>query len=284
MKNNLFKILIIFGIILMTSILFFLFLKPNEQSRLEVSFLDVGQGDSTLIRTPFGQNILIDGGPDDSVVYGLSQELPWWDRTIDLVILTHPHDDHVFGLIDVLERYRVKKVLYTGALHSSPGYIAWLELIRDKKIPLAIIRGQQRINLGDGCYLDILYPNEDFVNKEVEELNNTSIVTKLVYGETSFLFTGDAEAELENKLLELGIDISANVLKVAHHGSDTSSRADFLVAVDSDIAVISVSSDNDFGHPSGRALKRLERSGAKVYRTDKDGLIKFKSNGMRIYK
>ncbi len=268
----------------MTSILFFLFLKPNEQSRLEVSFLDVGQGDSTLIRTPFGQNILIDGGPDDSVVYGLSQELPWWDRTIDLVILTHPHDDHVFGLIDVLERYRVKKVLYTGALHSSPGYIAWLELIRDKKIPLAIIRGQQRINLGDGCYLDILYPNEDFVNKEVEELNNTSIVTKLVYGETSFLFTGDAEAELENKLLELGIDISANVLKVAHHGSDTSSRADFLVAVDSDIAVISVSSDNDFGHPSGRALKRLERSGAKVYRTDKDGLIKFKSNGMRIYK
>jgi len=271
------KVFLIFLIaIVFTSLGVFWFIY-SPTNKLEIDFLDVGQGDATLIKTPSGQNILIDGGPDNNVIAKLSENMFWWDKQIDLMILTHPHDDHLVGLIDVIKRYRVKKILYTGVKHSSPAYLEWRELIQEKKIPTTIITHPQTINFSENCYLDILYPEESFLNKEVSNLNNSSIVSKLFCKEKYFLFTGDAETEIEEELVKKNIILCANILQVGHHGSDTSSSKDFLQAVGcSDFkAIVSAGKDNDFGHPSRRILKRLERAGASVYETEKQGTIKF---------
>ncbi len=202
MLHKLYKILIILGIVAVFAAIPVFWFSYSAPKDLEVDFLDVGQGDSILIKTPFGQNILIDGGADNTVITRLGENLPFWDRTIDLMVLSHPHDDHVNGLNDVIKRYDVKKIVYTGVIHSSPGFLNWLELIRDYNIPLIIIDRPQVINFGEDCYLDILYPRDSLLGKEVNNLNNSSIVAKLVYGESSFLFTGDAEAEVEKELLK----------------------------------------------------------------------------------
>src|SRR3989338_110432 len=131
------------GSILITLILSAVVFVSNQNQNLKVYFFDVGQGDGILIRTPSHQNIVIDGGPDNSFIAKLGQALPFYDRTIDLMVLTHPHDDHLFGLVEVLKRYRVKEVLYSGALHTTDAYLEWLSLIKEKEIPLKIARAGQ---------------------------------------------------------------------------------------------------------------------------------------------
>ncbi len=282
MPHKLYKILLILGIVfVLISIPVFL-LAYDFPENLEVDFLDVGQGDAILIKTPIGQNILIDGGPDSKVISCLSEELPWWDRTIDLMILSHPHDDHVAGLIEVLRRYKVKKVIYTGVLHNSPSFLAWLDLIKEKKISMIIIDREQKIVLGENCFLEFLYPDKAILGRQVDNLNNSSIINKLIYKNNQFLFMGDAEIELEEILINNNIDLSADVLKIGHHGSDTSSSEEFLVALNPEIAVIEVGNDNKFNHPSLRVLKRLERMNIKTYRTDLDGTIRIESDGKNL--
>lgn len=254
----------------------------DSRKNLEVIFFDVGQGDSALIKTPYGQNILIDGGVDSSVLKGLGQNLSWYDREIDLMILTHPHDDHVTGLIEVLDRYEVKKILHTGVEHNAPNYLKWLEVIKSKEIKIVIADKEQKINLGEDCYLEIIYPDKSFLNKDVNNLNNTSIVARLIYKENSFLFTGDIEKETEERLANKNISLKADVLKVAHHGSDTSSMEYFLQRVNPSVTVISLGEDNDFGFPSRRVLMRLKKEGIKILRTDIDGSIRFVSDGKKI--
>jgi competence protein ComEC len=287
MKRRTKLLIIISGLaaVIFTVVLAGFFYHPAK--RLEVDFLDVGQGDAELIKAPGGQNILIDGGPDSGVVEQLSAVMLPWDKRIDLMILTHPHDDHVTGLINILERYEVKSILYTGVNHNSPNYIAWLEKVREKKITLVIIDRPRTIMLGDDCRLEILYPFESFLNKEVENLNNTSIAAKLVYGNTGFLFIGDAEKEEEAELLQAefadaGHLSAVNVLKIGHHGSDTASSADFLAAVHPVMAVIEAGKDNQFGHPSLRTLMKLKRIGAETLRTDERGTIRITSDGRTI--
>lgn len=278
------KIIFAVAVIFIGILSIFIFFLNFKEKNLEVDFLDVGQGDAILIKSPFGQNILIDGGPDKSVVNKISEDLPFWDRNIDLMILTHPHDDHVTGLIEVLKRYRVKKIIYTGASHTAPNYLAWLDEIKKRKIPLTIINHPQNIKLGDNCEFKIIYPLKSFAGESVENLNNTSLVAKLIFGQTSFLLVGDAEKEAEEEIIKSGVELTANILKVGHHGSDTASSDIFLNNVRPQIAVIEVGKDNKFGLPSGRAIKRLERIGAKIYRTDYDGNIKLISDGMNIIK
>ncbi len=281
MPQRLYKILLILGIfaVLVVAPAFWYLYNPTHQ--LEVIFFDIGQGDAILIKTPFGQNVLIDGGPDNTVIKRLSENLAWWDKKIDLMILTHPHDDHVSGLIDVIKRYKVEKILYTGVVHSSPNYLVWLELIRDRKIPLTIIDRPQIIEFGENCELQIIYPRESLLGKEVSNLNNSSIVIQLVYRQTKFLLAGDIELEAEQELLASGIDLSANIFKANHHGSDTSNSKEFLQAVQPEIVVIQVG-DNNFGHPSRRVIKRLERIGAQVFRNDLDGTVKLISDGKEV--
>lgn len=282
MFSRLYKILLILGIVAVIMVVFLFWLFYRAPKNLEVDFLDVGQGDAILIKAPGGQNILVDGGPDKTVLKRLGENLPWWDKQIDLMILTHAHDDHVTGLIDVLKRYRVKKILYTGAVHNAPNYLSWLKLARDKKAPLMIIDKEQTINLGAGANLEILYPDESFLGKTVDDLNQSSIVFKLVYGQNKFLLTGDAGEPVEKKLIAQGAALSADLLKVSHHGSQYSSSQEFLEKVKPKTAVIEVGKNNDFGHPSLRTIKRLERIGAEIFRTDKNGTIRIISDGQNL--
>ena len=168
---------------------------------LQISFFDIGQGDAALIKSPSGHNILIDGGPGSKILECLPKELSWYDQTIDLMILTHPHSDHVDGLIPVLKRYDVKQILSTGVVHSSPTYLAWLDIVREQNIPLVIVDREQIINLGNDCLLQLIYPLTNLAGREVNNLNNSSIVARLTYKDTSFLFMGDAEIEVEQELI-----------------------------------------------------------------------------------
>lgn len=290
MSHKLYRILIIFWIVIALFIVPVYWLVFSIDSNLKVNFLDIGQGDAIFINMPYGQNVLIDGGPDDKIISELNKVMFWWDKNIDLMILTHPHSDHVAGLIEVLKRYNVRKILYTGVVHSSPDYLAWLEMVKKKKIPVVIIDRSQVINFGEKCYFEILYPTESLLGKEVDNLNSSSIIIKLIYKDISFLFTGDAEIEVENELVEFAsnfeidkkIDLHADVFKAGHHGSDTSNSKSFLDLVKPEIVIIQSGKNNDFGHPSLRVIKRLERIGAKILRNDKLGTIRIFSDGVNI--
>jgi len=260
-----------------------------RQKILQVVFLDVGQGDSVLIRTPDNQNILIDGGPDSTVLYKIGKYLPFYNRTIDLMILTHPHSDHVAGLVRVLKRYKVKKILSTGVAHTSADYLKWLELIRGKNIEFIKVSDSEKFKFvtgqtdGDNMILKVLYPFSDISQKKFEDLNTSSVIVKLIYGENSFLFTGDLPAEKEEELISANIDIKADVLKVGHHGSRDSSSVEFLKKVQPGYAVIQSGRDNKFGHPHRRVIRNLKKNGIKILRTDEEGDIVFSSNGQQLF-
>ena len=265
----------------LTLAVFLYFYQPPQ--RLTVNFLDVGQGDGSFIQTPFGQNIIIDGGDGQKILPELGRVLPFYDRTIDLMILTHPHEDHIGGLVKILGRYRVQKILATGVVHNTPTYLAWLEAVKRKNIPLVIIDRRQEINLGPDLKMEILWPQASLLNQEIDNLNDSSIVLELIYQEQKFLFMGDAENVLTPGLSQGERRLSeADVLKVAHHGSDDATSEEFLQIVKPKTAVISVGKDNAFGHPSLRAIKRLEKLGAKVYRTDNNGWVKIISDGANL--
>ncbi|MFH2136082.1 MAG: ComEC/Rec2 family competence protein [Patescibacteria group bacterium] len=259
-----------------------LFQFSNESKALEVDFFDIGQGDSIFIKTPDHQKILIDGGPTNAVVEKLGENMPFYDREIDLMILTHPHADHLVGLIEVLKRYEVKKILTTGAINSTPDYLAWLEEIKNQNIPMEIVSAGQILDFGENLKMEIFYPVENFVGKQPDDLNSTSIVAKLIFGDTSFLFTGDAEEEAEEKMIARGVALKADVLKVGHHGSRNATSQNFLEKVQPKFAVISVGAKNTFGHPNKTILNRLEKNGVEIFRTDQDGDIRFLSDGLEL--
>lgn len=280
MTRNLYKILIGLGsVFFLTAILGFYFFPAQKE--LEVNFLDVGQGDAILIEAPGGQNVLIDGGPDKKILKRLGENLGWLDRRIDLMILTHPHDDHVSGLNEVIKNYQVDKILYAGAVHSAPGYLEWLQLVKEKGVPMEIAWAGYKIDLGNDLRFEVLSPEENLLNKEVENLNNSSLVLKVQYKNISFLLVGDAEKEVEEKLLAK--EIKADVLKIGHHGSDTGSTEEFLKKVKPEMAVISAGRNNQFGHPHARVLKRLERLGIRILRTDLGGTVGLRSDGEAVW-
>ena len=272
MKQNK-KFILIFYTLLVAclALLGFILYFESQNSALRFYVFDVGQGDSMLIRTPYRQNILIDGGPDNTVVYKLGEYLPFYNRQIDLMILTHPHADHVVGLVEVLRRYEVKNVFFTGVDYNEPSYLVFLDLIKKKNLNFRIIDRVQRISLGEEAELVILYPDKDLSDKEIKNLNNTSIVAKLIYRDNSIMLTGDYEDE--EALVGKGFDLSADILKVGHHGSDTANDRKFLKAVDPDQAIISCGQDNKFGHPHEQTIKNFEDLEAEILRTDQQGDI-----------
>lgn len=240
---------------------------------LSVTFFDVGQGDSIFIKTPSSYQVLIDGGPDRTVLSKLGKKMPFWDREIDLVVLTHPHSDHLTGLIEVLKKYRVSQILATDAVHTSPEFMKWLKIIKEKNIPFEISKDVNKIDANDGVMLDVLYPKESFQDKKIEDLNETSVVSKLSYAGVSFLLPGDLGEEKQINLIANRLPLTADFLKVPHHGSASSLNILFLKAVSPKVAVISVGKNNKFGHPSGQTLEKLEKQKIKIKRTDQDGDI-----------
>ncbi|MDI6856908.1 MAG: DNA internalization-related competence protein ComEC/Rec2 [Dehalococcoidia bacterium] len=249
--------------------------------RLEITIFDVGQGDAILIRTPAGHNLLIDGGPSGRLLTeALGDELPFWDRELDMVVLTHPDSDHLTGLVSALERYDVEQVL-TGAQQSdSDAFEAWREALDEEGAPVHVAAAGHWIDLGDGARLEVLGPPPGFSGSGPES-NDASLVLKLTWRKASFLFTGDAANAAENALIESGADLRAAVLKVSHHGSAYSTSRSFLDAVRPAIAAISVGDDNIFGHPSAATLGRLQDT--LVLRTDEQGQIDFSTDGERLW-
>jgi len=241
---------------------------------LEVSFFDVGQGDSIFVQSPTGFQMLIDGGPSNKILEQLGRKMPFWDRSIDLVVLSHPHTDHLTGLIEVLKRYNVGQILATDATHTSPEFMEWLKIIRQKQIPFEVAYQISAVDLGSGAKAEVLYPKESYKNKEVSDLNETSIVLKLEYAGVSFLFMGDLEEKEQKKLLSFTPSLLHPItfLKVPHHGSKSALDNTFLTATAPKVAIISVGK-NSYGHPAQETLKKLEDRGIEIRRTDKDGTV-----------
>lgn len=271
--------LLILGILVLTN--FFAWIAVydlNKNKGLEVVFFNVGQGDAAFIETPNRQQILIDGGPDSSIIRKLAKEMPFYDRTLDLIILSHPEKDHLAGLLDVLKRYKVENIIWTGIVRNTAEYDEWKKLISEEGADIKIAKAGQRIILQGkpAIFIDILYPAQDLSGQAMEDSNNSSVVARLSFNTDSFLFAGDAGKNVEEELDRQ--NIASDVLKVSHHGSKNSSSEYFIKTVSPKIAVISVGKNN-YGHPHPEVLARLQKFGIDVLITKEKGDIKIISAG-----
>lgn len=284
-SKNLKSVFFLFALLFCFNILAWIAVSDlNKLPLLEVIFFDVGQGDAIFIETPQKHQILIDGGPSPLVLERLGESLPFWDKTLDLIILTHPEHDHISGLIEVLKRYKVENILWTGIVRDTADYEEWKKLIEKEKAKIFIAQAGQKIlwKSGSDNFISILYPFENLEDQVVKNTNNTSIIAKLIFGENSFLFTGDAYKSVERELLERGVKVNSDVLKVGHHGSKTSSSKEFIEQVSPEMAIISAGKENRYGHPYQEVLETLEKYDIKILRTDEKGDIKIISDGKNL--
>lgn len=283
------KKILLAGIVTLFSSGYFYFTSQPD-GLLHVFFLNVGQGDSILIRTPSGKNILVDGGPAKKVLLELNETLPW-NSVLDYVVLTHPDRDHIEGLISVLKRYRVKHVLTTGFYKNDYFSQAFLKLVREKEIPVTLAEADGDIIFNDGVIFDILFPFSQHMEIS-DATNQTSLVAEVIYGENEILLTGDADMSIEEKLIRVTDSLDTDILKIGHHGSKTSTGEAFLHATSPAIAVISVGKENTYRHPHPSVMKRLLRCNRQILRTDQDGriemifskteLVEIKTQGKRM--
>ncbi|MBU4275001.1 MBL fold metallo-hydrolase [Patescibacteria group bacterium] len=254
----------------------------SEGQYLKVVFFDVGQGDAIFIETPTDKQILIDGGLGSTVLEKLGKEMPSYDRTLDLIILTHPEKDHMSGLLEVLKRYKIRNILWTGIVRDTVEWQEWVDLIQKEGAEIKIAKAGDKIILqreNPLIFIDILSPEEGLEGKEFENSNDTSIVFSLIAGYKSFLFTGDIGNLIEKELPSKQIDV--DVLKVAHHGSKYSTSEDFLEKTSPTAAVITVG-DNNYGHPTPEVLQRLGNFGITIFNTKENGDIKIISDGENL--
>ncbi|MDO8703759.1 MAG: ComEC/Rec2 family competence protein [Sulfuricaulis sp.] len=262
------------------AVLLWLVITAPAADRLSVTFLDVGQGEAILIEGPAGHRILVDGGPGgEAINAALGRHLPFYDRRLDLVVLTHPQADHLGGLPEVLDAYTVRGVLANPLPAETALYGAWKDALARAQAPVAAARRGQNIDLGEGARLDVLAPSAG--GSGSTDVNDASVVLRLSLGEVSFLLTADIGEDAETALLRTGTDLQAQVLKVAHHGSRNSSSPPFLRRVQPLVDVISVGAENRFGHPTQDVLDRLY--GDLVLRTDQNGDITVSTDGDRIW-
>jgi len=248
-----------------------------EEGQLAMFFVDVGQGDCILVQSG-GETMLVDTGSGQAVMAVLDFLEARDVEDIDYLLLTHAHEDHIGNAVELLRRYEVGAAYLPEAASDSATYQDTLEALEDRDVPLVEAWAGESFRFGGADCL-IVSPGRDYGD---EELNNSSIVLLLTYGETSFLLTGDAEAAAEADLLAGGWDIDADLLKVGHHGSATSSGADFLAAVSPDSAVVSLAADNEFGFPHEEVLRLLNAAAIPLYRTDQHGSVAAISDGRTI--
>lgn len=284
------SLFVLFIIFLLFCFLFF----PKNNDLLEVTFLKIEKGDAIFIKTPNNHKILIDGGSDNTVLAKIGSLMPFFDRKFDLIFLTHPHADHLDGLIEVLKKYKTNLFLYSvlpigqtglpaeqaGATFNSPDFLKFTNLIQKKKISLKEIQKDQKIKL-DEIEIEILSPSKEDIENKTFQPNDLSLVLKLKYQKVSFLFMADAGRPIEEKLIEEKVDLESSILKIGHSGSKTASDKSFLKKVNPKIAVISVG-ENTYGHPHPWTLESLNDLKIKTFRTDKDGDIKIISDGEKI--
>ena len=262
---------------------FLSFSSSGGDGLLHVYFLGVGQGDAIFVETPSGKQVLIDGGPDETILQRLGEVMSFYDRTIDLVINTHPDADHLAGLLSVLERYKVLAISETGMACETSLCAEWKNLKAGEGADLINLVLGQEVGMGDSVRFLVLHPFEDEEGKFFSKRNNGGIVLKLLFGSQSLLLTGDIEKQVENKLVLAGVNIDSDFLKIAHHGSKTSSTKEFIEKVSPLAAFIEVGRNNKYGHPTEEVISRLVDFKIPYYRTDIDGTIELVLDG-RSYK
>lgn len=252
----------------------------DVSGRLRAHVLDVGQGDAILIITPEKKTVLVDSGTSRGSEAVLQALQKYNVEKLDLVVATHPHADHIGGMVKVLDAVPVKNFLDSGQPHPTATYEKMLAAIKAKIGKLIVARAGQKFDLDSGVQLLVLGPSSPMLEKvSGSDENANSVILKLVYGNFQMLLTGDSEDETEQRLLERGADLRAKVLKVAHHGSNYASTTEFLEKVAPEAAIISCGADNDYGHPAPKTLERLKRVGVKLYRTDLNGEVTVVSDG-----
>lgn len=287
-KNNKNKRLIftkyILGILLIIAILIWVAIFQKPDDLLHVYFLDVGQGDSIYIRTKNNVDMLIDGGPGSKVLYELGEVIPFYDRKIDYILLTHPHSDHIAGLIEVIKRFDIGQVILTDATSSSKEYLEFLTTINQKNIPTKIVRSGDEIYLDEETRFKVFWPDQSYKEKNITNLNDTSIVGKLSYYDFDIIFSGDSENHAQQEIINLyKEELPAEIFKVSHHGSKNGALKEFINIINPELSIICVGDKNRFGHPHQILLDELTSSGSKVLRTDQNGRIKITSDGQSYW-
>jgi competence protein ComEC len=247
----------------------------TPSGQMKVHFINVGQGDSILIQFHNDQTMLIDAGPDDSVVSYLNQQ---GIKKINYLVATHPHADHIGGMATVVKTFDIEKVYMPRVSHTSQTYENVLLAVKEKRLRITSAKAGTEVFNQDGLKVDFVTP----CGSSYSNLNDYSTVVKVQHGNTSFLLTGDAESESEQQMLSSGADLQADVLKVGHHGSNSSTTLSFLKAVSPKYAVISCGAGNQYGHPHQETLSKLASAGVQVYRTDNNGTIVFTSDGKTL--
>lgn len=273
--------LIILGALFICSCAIWYFYLAHIEQKLIVAFLDIGQGDAIFIQTPSGNQVLIDGGPNAVILERLAEYMPIYDHTLDVVIATHADSDHIGGLPDVFERYAVASIIDPGKAGTTGMYAEYAK--RGRKETATYIEGRrgQVLDLGDGVFLVLLYPDHDVDN---EDPNDGSIVARLVYGDISFLLTGDAPLWVERLLVRYdGANLQSTVLKAGHHGSNTSTGEEFVRVVAPEYAVISAGENNRYGHPHSSVLEILKQASTTILSTAEQGSIIFESDGEKVW-
>lgn len=279
MKFNYRKLIYLLIILLTSSLIIYKMPSFSQRKYFIVHYIDVGQGDSILIESE-EKNLLIDAGTPEScdflIKYLKSQNI----KKINSIIITHPHDDHIGGIAKIIKTFPIDSLYSPKVIHTNESFKNLVNVLKEKKLNINVLSTNKsnNIDLGKNTNIEIFSPS----NELYENLNNYSPIMRISYGETSFLFTGDAEEEAEKEVLKNNYNIKSDVLKVGHHGSHTSSTKDFLNKISPKIAIISAGLDNSYGHPNQSTLNKLKERNIKIFRTDEDGTIKISSNGKEL--
>ncbi len=277
-----YKIIVISILLLLLANVFLWQTVFSFDGKLRITFFNVGQGDAIFIETPQHFQILVDGGPSSVILKKLEQKMPFWDRTIDLVVLTHPEKDHLKGLFDVFRRYQVRNFLWTGIRRETLIYQEWQKLLAESQVDIFIMRKPMKALISN-VMLEFLYPLENLEGKYFKDSNDTSIVSRLVFGQNSILLMGDAGQRTEKELTRKEKNfLPSSILKVGHHGSKSASSESFLRDVSPLVAVISVGANNKYGHPARSVLQRLGKFGINILRTDQVGDVEIISSGQNF--
>ncbi|MBP6866495.1 MAG: MBL fold metallo-hydrolase [Candidatus Pacebacteria bacterium] len=264
--------------LLLATIFVFYLNWQNSHRELTFAMLDVGQGDALFVESPTGIQILIDGGPKNAVLQELPKVMPFWDRTLDAVIITNPDADHISGFTEVLKLYKVGAIFEPGTYNSSKLYKSISSEVKNQNIPDVLLRRGMNLGLGGGAYIEVLFPDRDVSEWSP---NDGSAVMRLVYGDNSIMLTGDATEKTESIVLAENQkeNLDSDILKVGHHGSRTSTSPEFVEAVSPKYGLISSGEGNSYGHPHKETLDTLASFGTKILRTDQSGTIVMKSDG-----
>ncbi len=267
-----YKLLILVAILVVINAYLIYFDLKNSNKGLTFAMLDVGQGDALFIESPTGIQILFDSGPSRNILGSLRKVMSPFDRSIDAIVITNPDADHIGGFLEIIKNYKVGVVLEPGTFNSSKTYQNLKAEIQNQNIKNMLAQKGMRLDMGGGAVIDILFPNQDVSSWDP---NDGSVVAKLTYGETTIMLTGDSTAKTEKIILNAFAPsvLDSDILKVGHHGSYTSTSLDFVNAVSPDYALISLGSDNKYGHPRQTTLDTLNSLGAKIFRTDLFGTI-----------